>query len=401
MVGTGLASTTSEVTFTRTATPLNAANYDGTCVYEFEIVAINSNATNAYDISLYDATNAAVKATVSVTKDTTSTRYRSAPFSPAAGNNIYQVRIAASEAANDIKVYLARIVVTQTAATKTRIQVPLVANAYGTTSNSDGYLTDFSAGASYTQGNPGRYAYWKRDDAAWGTVSGYALEAVLSTNDASGTAYAILNNVTDAADVTESEVHSHSNGAYELVTQSLTSAGNFHDGDTYQLLIKGTGTYQGWLAMASVYLTVAGMSKGECYWLVGRSIVAGTAGVDLFTGRAKADLSLYSSPVLCHEATVLEATAGEAKLHLHEEGTSDSATAHAADLTNSTLTPGTTKGIVRSAALSGVTDGDRIWARKDASTYNITLSSMWLVVAWTGSEPPPPDLTSLIAFGIC
>ncbi len=119
----GIGSTTGIATvFTATQMLLNPANYDG-AVYTFEIVAANNNVSNDYNVDLMQGTN--VIATIPVTKNTGSTRRRSVAFVPAAGNLLYQTRVAQTAVINNLTVSAVRIIVTQIRATKTRLQFPL------------------------------------------------------------------------------------------------------------------------------------------------------------------------------------------------------------------------------------------------------------------------------------
>jgi hypothetical protein len=386
MIGYGLSSSATAVrTFAKTSTPLNAANYDGVCTYEWEIVAANANVDNAYDVSLYDATNAQVKATITVPKATAVvTLFARVEFAPAAGNNIYQVRLAQTGAANDLKVYCKRMIVTQVGATKTRVQVPLLSKDDTTVSNSTTLETESTNSANYTQVTLACWAMWKRNDAAWGAVASYDFEAIIKTTGGAGPAYAILSNVTDATDVAGSEVSSNST-TYSCKSANFASGGNFHDGDTYYARIKGSGGQYSQIVFCCLYLNITDMSKGEVYWRVAQRYGVAVER-NIVTGRAKIDTASYSGPTLYHEATCIEDTGAEACIHLHDEGQdadSDSHVDTATDVGNSALTVPVTKGVVRSAALTGVTSGDRIWARKNASTWTANVSSMWLVVAFT------------------
>ncbi|MBW2174149.1 MAG: hypothetical protein JRF64_05810, partial [Deltaproteobacteria bacterium] len=163
MIDRGISSFTGTRTHKRSSIYLNMAEYNGDTVnYYFEIVADNDNTTTAYDVYLRDMTNGSDKITVSVDPDTDRVRYRD-QFFPVPGNNEYRMKIQATAALDQIKVYAARIIVVQTNATQTRIQIPLLNHGFNGSANGTGAATDTLKITTYSQNAETRFSLWHKD----------------------------------------------------------------------------------------------------------------------------------------------------------------------------------------------------------------------------------------------
>jgi hypothetical protein len=162
MVDPGLSSLAAGSTsFLRTALGLNAADFDGSPEFYFEVVATNSD-SSARTVTLYDVTNSTNRATISVPASTTSlSRLRSSAFSPASGNVIYRVVTPQTTNDNQVQVSAARIVVVQTAATKTVVQIPLTGYEFASkqAEDADGY-TSVKVGTTYGQQTANYFSRW-------------------------------------------------------------------------------------------------------------------------------------------------------------------------------------------------------------------------------------------------
>lgn len=374
--------------FNRSLLPFNSSDYDGTCTYYFEVVASNVNASNAYSVYLYDSTNATVEATCSVPANTTvanSTRIRSSAFTPASGDVTYKVRLDATGTASDLGVYAARIIIVQEDATKTRIQIPLLGAYASLTEKQDTQYdaADYTTSTTYTQGLPHFHAMWARDDADWGTGTTFEFECAMATN--SGTAYVALYNVTEGQIVTASEVTTTSS-TISIKNSGALSGTYWQDGDTYEVRLKGSsGTNYCNVFSAQIYAVVTDLSKAEVYWLINSGLTAASAAAYNQYQRVKLDTGSYSSPTFYGQYTALAVTSPQSVLYLYDDSTDDSGTAGASAVSGSNATAPTTKNVVRSSALSGLTSGNRLIFYRGTSTYNVTPSPSFVVVAVAGS----------------
>lgn len=378
-------SDTAEKTFRKTSTNLDPANYDGTCTYYFEVVAQNLDASNGYDIHLYDQTNSSEVATCPVdANQTDAKRIRSSSFVPAEGNCNYRVRLHQTSVASDLKVFSARIVVVQVGATKTRIQIPLLTKGYATVSSTDpsnvyvNSTTTYTASASYC-------VQWKRNDAAWGTVGSYDFEALFYTA-ATGTAYATLYNVTDDAAVAASEL-STSDVTESIQEASFSSDDNWDDGDVYEVRIKNTGGVNCLIVKSALYINLTGMTKGEVYWLTGKYLSSASA-ISLFTGRLLYEAGSYSSPVLYHEVTSKNLTSAEVGAQSYDGVLQDTSNVGSSEITSARVTIDTTKTVYPTSrsAFTAPASGNRIFCRHPATTYVTTTTADFIVIAFTGTE---------------
>lgn len=283
---------------------LDSDDYDG-ATYTFEIVAINTNLITAYDVDLYDVDGAAVKATITVPADTSlPTRFRSGSWTPAdATNRTYGVRLAQTADADHLKVYVARIIVTQVNATKTRIQIPLI--------NYDLSLTNFdvidqTSSASYVQAAPGVYSYYKKDTSVLSGISNWSLEAVLYSDNAAKTAYLGLFNATDGVPVTGAEVSVLGTTPTLVSVDFANNAANFDEGDTFEGRIKSsTAEYFACIQKAALYCRLTSLAKAEIFWRVGRENNQAVAAETYPNGRILLNTSILSNPTIYLEASAI------------------------------------------------------------------------------------------------
>jgi hypothetical protein len=191
MVDYSLSSSSSEaITFYRTYTQLNAADFDGNPQFYFEIDYVNADASDR-TITLRDITNLSDRATATATQSTSdNTRTRSTAFSPASGEVVYAITVPQTTGNNAVKIWAARIVVVQdSTATKTVIDIPLLSEiSYGYTQLNDyiGYVGR-QTGTTYGQYNPTFHTRWLKTASNWGTVSECALDIVHCSNNAAYT----------------------------------------------------------------------------------------------------------------------------------------------------------------------------------------------------------------------
>jgi len=390
--GNGCASqAASDWTFARTKTALDPANYDG-AAYWFEIVTVNNDSVS-HDITLWDATNGAAASTITVVNGTSGiTRKRAtAAFTPAAGNCTYEILIPQTTADDNVKVYTARIIVIQTNATKTRIQIPLAAGVDVQCSyldNNANYL-DRRNTASYGAGTSNYYRYHLKEAGVYATLGATAwnFEAVLSA-DAGGTAYAEVQNYTDTTDIAETAVSTTSATA-TLCASAAFSDGltGFHDGDVFHARIKtSNASYYAYLHAACLYVTVTNLTKVQIFYRVSRreSVTAGGAAASYAASRVLYTVANYTSPTIYYEMTGYCLDAADA--WFLQERNSDSLTSGATDLVAHTW--GTaTRDRWRSTAVT-ITNGYKLICRAPQMTAINCIVSGFLVIncetQWAG-----------------
>lgn len=298
--GTSLSA--SAVTESRASVYFDISNYDGTPTCYFEVVGYNKNASNAYNITLRDVTNSGDLIACSLpAAGSLGTRVRSAAFTPNAGNNKLVVVIDQTEANNDLDLFTARIVVVQTAATKTRLQFPLLISY---TQEVDGATAaiDTTASASYAQTLLENYRYFNKMASSWGGVlAGWTLEGTMRGSAAGQSGSIGLYNLTTGNLVTGAEI-SVTGTAIDFATASFANnAANFIDDDDFEVRIKSSsGTAQ--FCSANLYLTITNLSKAEVHWMIGRSRAPGTGAANRVQCRAMITTANYTNPIVYWEA---------------------------------------------------------------------------------------------------
>ncbi len=368
-------------TFLRTYITLDSDDYDG-ALYYFEIVALNSY-TGTYNVYLYDVTNAAVKATIVVAANTTlSTRFRSAAWTPASSANItYAVQIDMIAAgAEYLTVYAGRIIVVQSGATKTRIQIPLIQEFHNTHSyiNTNAIRVDWTVSTSYTQNDAEQYSRYNKNSSAYSTIAGWQFEGVLAVSSPQ-TVSATLWNVTDNTQVSSSEI-TLSSATPTLVTslEFADSAANFHEGDNFEVYIKTSiNTSTASIGRAALYVRLTSLTKAEVIWRVCAYDYVGSD-AHVVDQRVLFNSTLYTNPTTYFEVTGSSVNSA-AIVYLRDHSTNDSNT-DGTNITGSAITlASATKTRWRSSSFS-LTDSDRYYIYEDWIGGNLHVNSAWLVI---------------------
>jgi hypothetical protein len=309
---------------------LDSDDYDG-ATYTFEIVASNLHATIDYTVDMYDVTGSAIKATITVPANTTNPkRFRSGSWTPTdATNRTYGVQLAQTAVENHLVVFVARIIVTQVNATKTRIQIPLI---NGNMLSAFNYVTsiDLTKSLSYVQESYEptlcKYNYYKKDTSVLSSISNWSLEAILYTTNAATSAYLGLFNATDNTQVTGAEVSVLGTTPTLVSVNFANTAANFDNGDIFEGRIKTSNdTYWAQIQKAALYCRLTNLAKAEIFWRVMRSYQKTVAAVNYPEGRILLDTSILSNPTVYLEASAICADDAEI-VFLRDHLTNDSGT---------------------------------------------------------------------------
>lgn len=364
---------------------LDSGDYDGDTVnYYFEIVAKN---TDTVDRNVYfrrTTGTADDHATITVPAGTSDyTRFRVALSTPPlAGKNNYVVRVTDTNFTNQLYVSAARVLVQQTNATKTRIQIPLVQKAHDAANVGSG-RADKTTSTDYTQGDPVKYSLWVKDSTKYATLSGstpWTLEAVLDNDSASAYTYAALHRVSDGAKVDGAEVSLYGSTITLIDTSFSDTATNFSDGAEFELKIKTSVAGQNaHLGRASLYVSLTDLSRAEVLYRVSRQN-AETAAEDIVEQRALLITSLFTSPAVYFEAT--GSCADDAPvLFLRDHGANPSGTG-GSDVSGSEINFNSgTKTIVRTGKINP-TSGSNFYVREAATTGDLIPTHAWIVVTF-------------------
>jgi hypothetical protein len=232
-------------TFDETITPLNDGDYDG-ATYYFEVVFSNSKGSSINASLVNQGTGDVIKTISMDASQTEFKRKRSTAFSPVSGACNYALKL---DAGVEARVERARIVVVQSSATKTRIQIPLYASSQ----------FDAVYGQSYSVT---QYCNkWLKTNSNWDTVASCTIEGYVKLGTAN-TTYIGLFNATDNTQVSGAEA---SGGTGYVKSSTFDwSASNFHDGDEFELRYKvDSQYYANYIYTAYLYMTLTTLNKAE------------------------------------------------------------------------------------------------------------------------------------------
>lgn len=296
-----ISSETTPITFERSRTSMEPTAYDGTVSYELEAVAINTDTIGA-DIQLVDESDA-VKATLTIPANTTqATRLRTA-LTLNAGFETYRLKIAGTTQSGQLQVYSSRIWVTQVAASKTKLYIPLLSSAntplsgdqfaplestlntgYQVLSNSSIYLRDTTKLVKLQEYN------------AW------ELEVVVSSNGGNG-AVALYNTENSAA-VESAEIQFSDPGVLLVnapFNEGVTLFSSAENLNHYRLAMQCFSNCD--LGSVSIYraglwVNIESLAQAEILIRNSQSIKNIAASTPTDTERSLIDLSKYSNPVV-------------------------------------------------------------------------------------------------------
>lgn len=353
-------------------TSLNPSDYDG-ATYYFEIIAINIDSSDK-DIILR-LKGGATKATITVPMGTTvPTRFRSSSFVPTAGNQTYVLYRPGTTSWSLVKGYAARIIIVQTNATKTRIQIPIIGiDGYDTSTN-----IEQTSSTSYIQPHPNYYSLFKKDVSQFANISSWAFEVAINGSVASS-AHVTLFNKTDDTQVGSGAV----NGLpYQpsLESEDITDEVNFHDLDEFEVRMKADAG-NAYLMNASLYVYLTNLSKAEIYQRVARNLNTASTPPNTFEeDRAKIDIDSYSGATVYFEATGYCADDAEI-FDLQDDGTDDSGSDGTSKVTNSGINFNSgTQARKRTSTAMTLTDGNRYWGNKESSSANGQWTNALIVI---------------------
>jgi hypothetical protein len=385
MIDYGCASAAAgEIIFVRTYTQLNAADFDQATFY-FEVVAFDNNASIDYDVTLRDTTNSTDKATCSIVHGGFVKRIRSTSFTPAAGEVVYAIKLPATGADNDLRVYEASIVVVQgSTATKTVISIPFCSAQYNSTSL---LVTSGESGmrgglsTSYTQETTGRCSTFLKTAANWPTTGiSCAIDAVVANTSTSYDADVGLYDIDAAAVVSGAEVSYTAGGG--LTHQYTTFAwANMTDGHKFEVMAKSDNAASRGVACRFVLrIILTNLEKGEVYLRVG-GYYTGTAALDVVQQRKLYTAANYTNPTCYFEATGSSGSgSGTVELYQDNDYTGTGSQVTLAQLTFSSAT----KARARTSAIAPTTAYDQ-YLHVAANANTTTVVHGFLVVAFAGT----------------
>ncbi len=378
-----LASANANRLFERSMTTLNTNDYVGeSAEYYFEIVAKNTESFFSAGVMLINSNNTVPTGSIITVEPNVSdlTRYR-VKFTPTTGDDIYRVRIQATDTGNSVVVTQARIIVKQKNATATKIYIPLAGTNINGFTNS--LTTGITTSTSLTYTQPLSlvsyfYEYTRNDSAYRDYAAGnaFTFETLSRTLDAAQTSSVALYNKTTNQPVTGVETHVTGDTAIQLKQVSFSTAtANFTDGDKFDVRIKTTDAAQAVnFHKAGLWIKLENLEKAEIYYHLSRQHAAASSIINP-NQRFLWEEANWSNPKVFFEVGSSVSTGSITLL----ADTSDSATT-GLSVAGSEMTPDATLTTKRSPEIA-LTNGHRYYVFKEQFSGAVQISYGFLVIS--------------------
>jgi hypothetical protein len=279
-------------------------------------------------------------------------------FTPTTGADTYRIRMPAATAST-LYVHSARIIVEQTAATDTKIYIPLVSSDVSLDNGGD-----FSAAAVSTTtlayaSDSSSMSWWTRNDAAYdaiATSNAWTFEVVGSIGNGADTGTVTLFNRTTTQPVSVLTFTGSTSVTLSSNTFSSTQL-NFTNGQTYDVrYLTSNAASPVRVYKAGLWLKLKYLRSAEILFRVGARFSTTTAAaVDLLDNRTMWESTKWSNPTTYFQTVATNTMSSTA---LYTDGVNDSGTSSLSFIAGSSLAHGASQSIQRSAAVT-LTDGDR------------------------------------------
>ncbi len=382
--------------FNRTKVRLNDADYDGSPAWYFEVIAKN---TDSQDKTATLKTDSGTKATITIPANTTSpARYRTASFTPDNGWALYYLNLPDTKSDYQLIVWSSRIIIQQTRATKTRIQIPLLGRPgdphhYNWAIYNEGppvWPRVTSMASSGVWEELGHSRRWKKEANKYADIapgSAWTFEALLQVaNEGKAPNYCTLWNETTNQQVASSEV-ANTNSTYTLHYADFPdNAAEFIDGHEFGIRTMGHSSNPPRVADARLYVRLTNLSKAQIIYTVGYEDVI-YAHQERFNdySRVLIDVSKFSSPMFYFESFG-SSNHDQYVLFLRDGGSNDSGT-EGKDVPESGISFISNQMVRKRVGPIPLTGARRYHVHCPASPKNISSRTIWLIIEVQRSAP--------------
>lgn len=387
MLGRGLLSGTTAVIHSRSRTSLNTDDYVAeTNTYFFEINALNTNTTTAYNVSLYDGSGAEISdSIITVPASTTTARRFRVQFTPTEGADTYRIRISNTSTAGQLRVNSARLIVEQVKATDTKVYIPLMAfDEASDNANDNGNSGVILRTTSTSIATSATYmSLWQRVDSNYDAIppgTPWTFEVLNSISNAAGSGTVRLYNRTTGLQV--AQVVATGTTVPVLGSTSFASnATNFANNAVYEVRYNSSSTsYSNRIFKAGIWVKLKYLKKAETLWRLSMRRTTTTVGnYDDVEGRTLYEAAAWTNPLVYFQ-TVGQGTG--CTQSLYNVSNTDTGTASLTAVASSAVTHASTQGVLRSAALTLI-DNDRYITRQATASGTCLMVSNFLVIRAT------------------
>lgn len=375
-----LASQTTDTNFKRAQSSVNIDAYDGTVTVKLEAV-VSSTDTSDRLLRLVDSSNG-VLGSILIPQSSVSTRIEGT-LSLNSGLDWYSLEIEGSTNTGDIVVHSARLLIQQSSATKTRIQLPLLNSSSGP-SNEDFLGATLSTNQSTPLQNSDFTPIKKNSDSYSEllALSPWELEALVATDlDVEGSLYLVNN--TESQTVSQTFTEFSGNSVTQILTPFEDSADFFdqsYDDDLFSLSMNCSLNCD-WgdahLYKANLWVSIENMTKARLYkrLVTGGTLNSGSTQLD--SNRSLVDLTFFSNPIAYLEA--FASGINGLNVYLTDAGTNDSGNSGLTRVPSSQLSFSSFEETLSTGALN-LDSGDRFFLETDASDGSSSLHHGHLII---------------------
>lgn len=385
MIDRGLASLSSGArTFERSRTDLNTNDYDGVVTYSLEAVVQNQDGGD-HTIDLIDATSATV-ATLTVPGSTFDRTRFAIPISLSAGAQSLKLRLAQTASDTSLLVHSARLLVTQTNATKTRLYVPLLAydnspttddalGAINTTNSSSLDTTTYTSGYLRKTASLSRIVEYN----AW------ELNALVATT---GGAKGQINlqNTTMSQNVPGTETE-FSDSSIQLAQVQIDEGVNYfstsNENNVFKIGLKCTlGCASGTASVykAGLWVRLENLTQAEVLYRTSMGASTLFSNTTFDQNRTLVDLGLFTSPTVRLQAEATTGSMASASIELLDDLTDDSGLNNLSSISGATVNFGTNEDAIYRSMSFTPTSGHRHMTSVVPSGGSMVLKGSYLVI---------------------
>lgn len=301
LVDKALASSTTDVTFSRTRTSFNTQDYDGTLTYMFEIVAVNQD-SSARAVSLVNSSGTAV-AIVTIPPNTSEATMFRISANPAGADN-YRIELQGTSIAKQVEVFNARMLVRQQNATKTKIYIPLAGGYTGDSYGQDDFNAriDWSTYDNYNQeSNTHYFSLWKKNSPSFKDLvanNPWTFESVMESSNLGDPTYAVIYNINSNTPVLDSELSVATTTPTLLSKSFSNTANNFNESDNFSVRIRNSGNGAGYIYRAGLWVQLTNLQHAAIYYRTATTIWVMQSNAQTYPWSAvRPNIALYSSPL--------------------------------------------------------------------------------------------------------
>lgn len=384
LVDQSISSDSTTQTFDRTLTTLDTTNFDGTVSYEFEAVGTNSD-NFSREVRLVNQAGTVMSQIVFPANTLDRTRLRTS-FTPTAGNQQYRIQTEGTSSSGQIEVATARLLVTQSAASRTAIYIPLLSSSAGAfTGDREGPI-HITNNTSYEPISSA--PVFKKESSRYAELiaqNPWRLETLVSATGSAVGSVALYNTTRNGhVDDTESMFFGENiQLSVAPFQEGVTGFSSANESDSYQVMVRCLAECemgQARIYKAGLWVQLRNLEKARIFFRTGLgSMPSALTHYDQQITRI--DLNRFTNPIAFFQATARVVMGMDAGLFwISSIGANDSLLGSPVATANSEMAINSnTKSLYRSGAIS-LNSGNRYVPSTNPSGSTLMISDSAIVI---------------------